>query len=247
MSCGNNKKFNSPCGDTGYIKGACTLYSGPVLGNIHTNDTFDTVIQKLYGLLTPCTEPVFISITPNQTVALGDQVDITVTASGTNLVYQWYKNNNLIAGATSATYSIESVTSDDLGSYHAVVSNSCGSFTTPSVSLTVAATFNFWYGWQDTQDLPADPTTLQFDGSAATFSDIVADYTTNTDPKYLFMVTPLGQPVYNLWAAGPLNSGGIDNGTGGTNTFFYVEDGQYRYYLTNFLTLNTESPITFSI
>ena len=247
MPCGNKKKFESPCGDSGYIKSDCVYVNIPNLGPIKTNDSLSVVIQKLYGLLTPCTEPIFISITPNKTVTLGDEVTIEINASGSDLQYQWFKNNVLIAGATSSTYSISSVSNSDLGSYHVVVSNNCGSFTSPSVSLTVQANFMFWYGWQSTQALPEDPSTLQFSGEVASFQDIIADYRTNAAPRYLFLVTEIGQPVYNFWEFSTLSSGGIDNGPGGTNTFFYVEDGGYRYYLTNFPTFNTDTQATFSI
>lgn len=46
------------------------------------------------------------------------------------LEYQWYKGSNVIAGATNASYSIDHVSTSDIGGYQVVVANSFGSVTT---------------------------------------------------------------------------------------------------------------------
>src|SRR5208283_1237309 len=51
--------------------------------------------------------------------------------------YQWYKNSAVIAGATAATYTISSVQTTDAGNYYAIVSNSAGSTTSDTATLTV--------------------------------------------------------------------------------------------------------------
>jgi len=63
----------------------------------------------------------------SQKVLEGDSVTFTVSAEGTApLSYQWYKNDIAIEGATEETYTIESVTAEDLGNYKAVVTNTEG-------------------------------------------------------------------------------------------------------------------------
>ena len=63
----------------------------------------------------------------SQVVLEGDTVTFTVKAEGTApLNYQWYKDNIAIEGATSETYTIESVTAEDLGNYKVVVTNTEG-------------------------------------------------------------------------------------------------------------------------
>jgi Leucine-rich repeat (LRR) protein len=47
----------------------------------------------------------------------------TVTCSGTNNMYQWYKDNNIIQAATQATYTIPSLQMYDAGSYTCAVTN----------------------------------------------------------------------------------------------------------------------------
>ncbi len=63
----------------------------------------------------------------SQAVLGGDSVIFTVSAEGTApLNYQWYKDESVIEGATSETYTIESVTAEDLGDYKVVVTNTEG-------------------------------------------------------------------------------------------------------------------------
>lgn len=63
----------------------------------------------------------------------------SVTASGTGLSYQWRKNGANIAGATSATYTINSTTAADAGNYDVVISGSCGNQTSSAATLTINA------------------------------------------------------------------------------------------------------------
>lgn len=54
---------------------------------------------------------------------------LELTASGRDLVYQWLKGGKAIAGATSSSYTIPTVTGSDTGPYSAFVSGACGSIT----------------------------------------------------------------------------------------------------------------------
>ncbi|NKF22098.1 DUF3500 domain-containing protein [Solimonas marina] len=78
------------------------------------------------------TEPSSVS------VAVGSSATFSVTASGGTLSYQWYKAGSAISSATSSSYTISSVTSDDAGSYYVVVTNSYGSTTSSTATLTVS-------------------------------------------------------------------------------------------------------------
>lgn len=74
----------------------------------------------------------------SQSVAVGASVSLAVVAtSSTTMSYQWYKGSSALSGATSATYTISSVSSSDAGSYYVVVSNSAGSTTSSTATLTV--------------------------------------------------------------------------------------------------------------
>ncbi len=74
----------------------------------------------------------------NVTVTAGVSAAFSVSAAGTSpLSYQWKKGTATIAAATNATYSIASTLLTDAGSYSVVVTNSAGTATSGSATLTV--------------------------------------------------------------------------------------------------------------
>jgi hypothetical protein len=73
----------------------------------------------------------------SQTVDVGDPVSLSVTATGTNIEYQWKKDTLDIGGATGATYNIASAATGDAGSYTCLVTGDCGSVTSAAALLTV--------------------------------------------------------------------------------------------------------------
>ena len=70
------------------------------------------------------------------TLNTGNVAAFTVSATGTNLTYQWYKDGSPIGGATGSGYTIGSCQPSDSGSYLVSVSNSAGN-AQASASLTV--------------------------------------------------------------------------------------------------------------
>ena len=83
-----------------------------------------------------------ITVLPNVVIAAGyaesapnvlispcenDPVTIDVVATGTNLTYQWYKDEIAIPGATDAVYTIAALGLSDAGKYHCIVSGECDS------------------------------------------------------------------------------------------------------------------------
>ncbi|MFD3002312.1 PKD-like domain-containing protein [Pontibacter toksunensis] len=72
-----------------------------------------------------------------QTVCVGQPASFSVTATGTNIGYQWLKNGAEIPGAISSTYSIPAVTTADAGNYSVRVAGTCGTLTSSAVALTV--------------------------------------------------------------------------------------------------------------
>lgn len=85
--------------------------------------------------------PVITAQPTNQRVVVGQPATFTVSASGTApLSYQWQKGATPITGATAASYTTPATTlSDDTATFQVVVSNSAGSVTSNSATLTVAA------------------------------------------------------------------------------------------------------------
>ena len=84
------------------------------------------------------TIPTITTQPASQTVNAGASASFSVVASGTTpLSYQWKKNGGTIVGATSATLTLNNVTTADAGGYVVVVSNSAGSATSTAASLTL--------------------------------------------------------------------------------------------------------------
>ncbi len=86
---------------------------------------------------TQAVAPAITSAPGNQVVVAGTPVSLTVTATGSPLQYQWLKNSSAIAAATNATYQISSAQAADSGAYSVTVSNSAGSVTSASCTLSV--------------------------------------------------------------------------------------------------------------
>ena len=77
----------------------------------------------------------------SQAVTAGQSATFSVTATGTApLTYQWKRNGSTLTGAKSFSYTTASTTSSDNGAqFSLVVSNSAGSATSASATLTVNA------------------------------------------------------------------------------------------------------------
>src|SRR6267378_1838477 len=94
------------------------------------------------GITYAPTAPVRPAITTqpsNQAVSIGQTGTFSVVAAGTApLSYQWQKNNANITGATLSTYTTPAtVTSDNGATFGVIVTNSAGSVTSASATLTV--------------------------------------------------------------------------------------------------------------
>jgi uncharacterized delta-60 repeat protein len=109
-------------------------------------------IQSYWGAPCVVTQPA------PQNVILGSTATMSVVAGGSSpLVYQWQfngvplANGGKINGAASATLSINSLASSNVGAYSVVITNSCGSVTSVVASLSAATavtidTFNAGLG-----------------------------------------------------------------------------------------------------
>ncbi len=84
--------------------------------------------------------PAIVGQTGTEEICVGETATFTVTATGTNLTYQWYKGTVALtgAGATSDSYSIPNASETDSGEYYCIVSSTgCLSITSTPVTLLV--------------------------------------------------------------------------------------------------------------
>jgi hypothetical protein len=106
--------------------------------------TYDCVLTNSCGSATSGSASLSVNTGPSisaqpspQTACVGQSFSFTVTAGGSPApTFQWRHNTVNISGANSATYG-GSATPADGGSYDCVVTNTCGSTTSNSASLTV--------------------------------------------------------------------------------------------------------------
>ena len=134
------------------ISGATSAtYTTPVTTTSDNGSQFTAVVSNAAGnatsnaatlTVTAAAVPPSIATQPaSQTVTVGQTTTFSVTASGTApLSYQWRKNGTAISGATSVTYTTPVTATSDNGSQFAVaVSNSIGTVTSSTTTLTVKA------------------------------------------------------------------------------------------------------------
>ena len=85
--------------------------------------------------------PIFVTQPQSQTVPVGYSVTFSVTISDQGSpTFQWQKGGVDIPGATSISYTINSVVLSDAGDYTVIASNTAGSDTSYAATLTVTAT-----------------------------------------------------------------------------------------------------------
>uniref|UniRef100_UPI00203ABAE4 immunoglobulin domain-containing protein n=1 Tax=Odoribacter lunatus TaxID=2941335 RepID=UPI00203ABAE4 len=83
--------------------------------------------------------PQIMAYHPNKDISRceGDTVHFSLTAQGCGLNYTWMRDGVVVKDTTEAFYNIDTVKISDYGMYNCVVSNTCGSVSTPGVPLQV--------------------------------------------------------------------------------------------------------------
>ena len=81
--------------------------------------------------------PVIVQNPASQIRCETDLMVLSTQVTGDSLFYQWSLNNNPIPGATSSTYTVNSVSTADAGDYRCYIYNTCGNATTAVATVTV--------------------------------------------------------------------------------------------------------------
>ena len=158
-TAGNNVSWYGCDFATNYIAPSAALFSGnyvfwqaentsngvpvtyPVLIALSGNDArllAATNIPTWFYGWSPQLAPNILTQPTNQTANVSNNVSFSVVATGIpDASYQWFQGASPVAGATSATLTITNVHFSNAGSYSVVVSNSAGTVTSTSATLTV--------------------------------------------------------------------------------------------------------------
>lgn len=147
-------------------------------------------------VLYPDSTPIIITQPGNQVVEAGANATFTVVASGLNNQYQWRKNGIAIAGATSASLTIQQTIVSDAGTYSCLISNGGGFATTNGATLTVNFSDSDNDGMQNSWETlyglnpnSAADATLDKDGDGKTNKEEFLAGTNPNDPADVLRVT----------------------------------------------------------
>jgi hypothetical protein len=103
---------------------------------IYNTALTDNDIYALYA------GPKLLTVPNDRILCPNGSATLNIAGSGTGYSYQWKKNGVDIAGATAATYTDNTVTAADTGSYSCVLSRNCSNMTFASAKINFASTFN---------------------------------------------------------------------------------------------------------
>ena len=122
-----------------YTTPATSIGDSGAVFSVAVSNSAGTVTSDGATLTVSAVAPAITTQPAAQTVTANQTATFTVTATGTApLGYQWKKGGTVIPGATSNTYTTPAMSTGGSGvAYSVVVSNSAGSATSSSATLTV--------------------------------------------------------------------------------------------------------------
>jgi hypothetical protein len=133
LDCNPVSNIASPAIDAGNNSLIPTGINTDLLGDARIQNT--TVNIGAYESTTGG-EVIITSQPQSAEACLGDNITFEVEATGTDLTYQWYKNNNLLFHSNQATLTINNVNSNDFGDYYVEVRGLCENKTSDIVSIS---------------------------------------------------------------------------------------------------------------
>jgi len=148
LAPGASGTVNFTLNTVGLANGITRNFDLPVTGSAAAQPAFTLPIS-----LTSATAatPVFTTQPDSATVSVGGVVTFTISASGSPTpTLQWQRNNGVagawanISGATGATYTLTASAADTGAQFRCVATNSGGSSTSNSATLTVNGTYAAW-------------------------------------------------------------------------------------------------------
>lgn len=104
--------------------------------SVRITGTCDLSIESQVATLTIIKSPTLVANPVDQSVNIGERVELTVAGTDVRDI-QWYRNSQLIPGATNDTLVIENAALANSGVYNAIIRNGCGAVTSGYARLRV--------------------------------------------------------------------------------------------------------------
>jgi len=83
--------------------------------------------------------PSFVTQPSSGTFCTGRSIVLDPNVAGGSLTYQWYKNGNVLNGATQRTLTIPTATASDAGQYHLTATTQCSMVQSTDAAVAVVA------------------------------------------------------------------------------------------------------------
>lgn len=93
-----------------------------------------------------CTPPIIVTPPVGQTILFGESATLFVIATGTNLRYEWKKNEVILNDEIASSFPVIYGQTSDTGIYSVRVYNECGSVESDPVLLDINDTGNINIG-----------------------------------------------------------------------------------------------------
>ncbi len=171
--------------------------------NVLAIRTFDTTtINKIYAHTRVNGQPQTASVIlqpQSQNICMNDEVSFSVTATGTSLTYQWYKNGAVIPDADSSSYTITDAELSDTGYYSCEITNLCRTIMSDSAELSECTQYKTAVAG-DTLVLTTKNTYGNIQWQQSTDKSTWTDIPEATSPTYKGEVTgsPSGAQYYRI-------------------------------------------------
>jgi len=130
ISGANSSTYTIPATSSSNIGSYYVLVNNSISSNNATINVINITSQ-------PESQTVLIGSSVGFSVTTSDTSDTSDSSDSTTSSYQWYYNNEIIEDAISSTYTIPSTLISNIGSYYVVITDSYGSLTSSSATLSV--------------------------------------------------------------------------------------------------------------
>ena len=105
--------------------------------------------QQFEIIVNPATEITAFTANPSAFLCEDEELSIKITATGSNIVYQWYHDSSIIAGEKSSEYHVNTLSNDYSGVYYVEAIGFCGSAKSKPITIKISSANMLVEKWND--------------------------------------------------------------------------------------------------